>query len=59
MQEVSIFDCQGCGQRYIMRVIEHGEFVTGEAKCACGEKLGSWHGATSLEFTALDELPRS
>ncbi|MEQ1493643.1 MAG: hypothetical protein ABL932_24175 [Terricaulis sp.] len=54
MQEISIFDCAGCGQRYIMRVIEHVEFTTGEATCACGVKLGSWHGTTSLAFSSLD-----
>ncbi len=54
MQEISIFDCPGCRQRYIMRVIEHDQFVTGESMCACGAKLGSWHGLTSLEFSPLD-----
>lgn len=54
MESVSLFDCTGCGQRYIMLRVEHDEIVTGEKLCACGAKLGSWHGNTSLEFSSLD-----
>jgi hypothetical protein len=54
MDAVSIVDCTGCGQRYIMRELAHDEFLIGEKECACGAKLGSWHGNTSLEFSSLD-----
>lgn len=54
MEAVSLVDCPGCGQRYIMRELAHEEVVTGEKGCACGANLGSWHGNTSLEFSSLD-----
>ena len=54
MENVSIFDCPKCGQRYIMHTIQNDEIVTGEKQCACGASLGTWNGLTSLEFSSLD-----
>lgn len=37
-----------------MREVTNEEIVIGEQACACGTKLGSWHGNKSLEFSSLD-----